>query len=626
MLNPLLILIIAIGAVTVAFLVAFLSIKDKKTAFGFERTMKDSEITKRLLRYAKPHVKGILVVCLLMVVAVLYEIANPILLGVIEEILAEEFEMKTIFLLIGLYIAILLISVVCSYFQTMLLQKIGQKIVSKMREDVFSHIEDLSHNQLHHIPVGTLVTRVTNDTEAVNRFIMLFINMSKNIAIVIGILIAMFCVNWTLALVVSCFVPFIALFTVIFRKFSRRANRRVKDGTTAINIFLSENLTGMKIIQMFRKEKSKLNEFDKHNNELSKAKNAQIFVFSIFRPMIYLLYISSIMALFYFGAKGYIQPMSWIGPVVTGGTIVTFYSFNSRFFNPIQNIAEQFHRMQAAYASAEKIFTLMDNHSDLVDAPDAYDIPEVKGDIVFDHVWFAYKEEEWVLKDVSFHVKAGESVAFVGATGAGKTTILSLLCRNYDIQKGTIYVDGHDISKVTKASLRKNFGQMLQDVFLFAGTVRSNIVLGREDFTDEEINKVCAYVNADKFIEKLPKGLDEEVIEQGANFSAGQRQLLSFARTVIHTPKVMILDEATANIDTETEELIQDSLTKMKNIGTMLVVAHRLSTIRESDCIYVLDHGKIIEQGTHEELLKQNGRYHTLYMMQYHREQLTNNQ
>ena len=310
-----------------------------------------------------------------------------------------------------------------------------------------------------------------------------------------------------------------------------------------------------------------------------------------------------------------------MGQTVTSEVIVAFYMFISRFFNPIQSLAEQFHRLQSALASAEKIFTIMDVQPQVVDDADAIELDEVKGEIEFKNVWFAYNEGEWVLKDVSFHVNAKDTVAFVGSTGSGKTTILSLLCRNYDIQKGEILLDGINIRRIKIASLRKHFGQMLQDVFLFSGTIRSNISL-RDEFDDEQIMQACRYVNADTFITKLTGGLDEEVRERGNNFSAGQRQLLSFARTIIHKPEVMILDEATANIDTETEILIQDSLRKMMNVGTMLIVAHRLSTIQHADKIFVLSNGEIIEQGNHHELLSLKGRYFELYNLQFTKEQI----
>jgi ATP-binding cassette subfamily B protein len=453
----------------------------------------------------------------------------------------------------------------------------------------------------------------------------LLVNLIKNCFIIVGVLVAMLCINYALTLMVLCFVPFIVLFTFIFRKFSRKAYRSVKDGTTDINTFLSENLSGMKITQVFNREDSKAREFEEKNQRLGSAKRKQIFVFGVFRPTVYMLYISSVMALFYLSATSKINNTELLGQLIDSATLVTFYMYISKFFNPIQNLAEQFNWMQSAFASAEKIFTILDMQPQIVDDPDAIELESIEGNIEFKNVWFAYNEGEWVLRDVSFKVNAKETVAFVGSTGSGKTTILGLICRNYDIQKGEILIDGINIKKIKISSLRRHFGQMLQDVFLFSGTIRSNIVLRDESITDEEVIKTCDYVNASHFINKLSAGLDEEVRERGNNFSAGQRQLLSFARTIVHKPAVMILDEATANIDTETEQLIQDSLEKMMNIGTMLIVAHRLSTIQHADRIIVLSHGQIIEQGSHDELLKQRGRYYDLYMLQFKKDQLKNN-
>ncbi|MBE5819128.1 MAG: ABC transporter ATP-binding protein [Clostridiales bacterium] len=597
--------------------------KDKKQAIGFDRNMKDSDIIKRLLVYAKPHVKSFITVLLVMLFSIAYDIIAPLIVKDIQDKIKTEFTMNEVLIEVAIYASILIISLICTYIQAIVLQKIGQKIVSAIREDLFSHIQSLSHSQLNLTPVGVLVTRVTNDTNSVSvLFTNIIVNLVKNCFMIIGVLVAMLMLNYMLTLVVLCFVPFIVLFTIIFRKFSRRAYRRVKDGTTDINIFLSENLSGMKIIQLFNREEKKIIDFEEKNRKLGAAKRQQIFVFGIFRPMIYMLYISSILCLFYIGAKGYIDDLEFLGQEITSGVVVAFYMYISKFFNPIQTLAEQFNRLQAALASAEKIFTIFDIKPEIVDSPDAIELESVRGDIEFKDVWFQYVPDEWVLKGVSFKVNAGETAAFVGSTGSGKTTILSLICRNYDIQKGEILIDGIDIRKIKIASLRKHFGQMLQDVFLFAGTIKSNIVLRDESITDEDVMQVCKYVNADHFINKLPNGLNEEVRERGNNFSAGQRQLLSFARVMAHKPAIMILDEATANIDTETELLIQDSLEKMMNVGTMLMVAHRLSTIKHADKIIVLSHGEIIEQGTHAELLENKGRYYNLYMLQYHKEQL----
>lgn len=619
---PLLIVGGIIGLFSAVLIFVYATVKDKKEAMGFDRKMKDGDLLRRLLAYAKPYRKTFVVVAFVMLLSIAYDIIAPLLVSDIEKVIQSDFQLPALVWRVVVYASILVVSLLSSYVQAILLQKTGQKIVSKLREDAFCHIESLSHSQLSKIPVGKLVTRVTNDTGTISMmFTGMLINLVKNCFVIVGVFAAMLCVNYLLTLMVLCFVPFVVLFTVLFRQFSRRAYRKVKDGFTDVNTFLSENLSGMKIIQIFNRQDFKTQEFDGKCDKLYNAQREQIFVFGIFRPSVYMLYISSVLCLFFLGSKGYLDGWSFLGQTIAADTIVAFYMFISRFFNPIQNLAEQFHRLQSAFASAEKIFTIMDIEPEVVDSPDAVELDKVNGEIEFRHVWFAYNEGEWVLKDVSFHIDAKQTVAFVGATGSGKTTILSLLCRNYDIQKGEILLDGVNIRNIKISCLRRHFGQMLQDVFLFAGTVRSNIAL-REDFSDEEVAEACKYVNADKFIAKLTGGLNEEVRERGNNFSAGQRQLLSFARTIIHKPEVMILDEATANIDTETEVLIQDSLSKMMNVGTMIIVAHRLSTIQHADNIIVLSHGEIVEQGTHDQLLKQKGRYYNLYTLQFSKQQL----
>ena len=622
---PLLAVGAVLGVLSTIFIIAYLTIRKQKEAIGFDRNMDDREITRRLLFYAKPYWKNFALVLCVMLFSISYDIVAPILMGNIVEMIKADFAMSELLSLVIIYASILIVSLISTYVQAIVLQKTGQKIISRIREDLFTHIESLSHNQLHSIPVGKLVTRVTNDTGAISMmFTNLIVNLIKNCFIIIGVLIAMLCLNYMLTLMVLCFVPFIVLFTVVFRKFSRKAYRRTKDATTDINTFLSENLSGMKIIQIFNREEQKKDEFDAKNKKLGRSKMGEMLVFSIFRPLVYMLYVSSLLCLLYLSGRGYINQVEFLGQTISSGVLVSFYSFVNKFFNPIQNLAEQFNWMQSAFASAEKIFTIFDMVPEVTDAEDAIELESVEGNIEFRDVWFAYKPDEWVLKGVSFKVNAGDTVAFVGSTGSGKTTILSLLCRNYDIQKGQILVDGHDIRTVKISSLRRHFGQMLQDVFLFSGTIRSNILLGLEGVDDEAVMQACRYVNADHFINKLADGLDEPVRDRGNNFSAGQRQLLSFARTIVHKPAVMILDEATANIDTETEQLIQDSLEKMMNIGTMLMVAHRLSTIQHADNIIVLSHGRIIEQGNHASLLEQKGRYYDLYRMQFEKERLLN--
>ena len=623
---PVLIVGAIIGAFTLVFVLAYIALqKHKEQTEDNERHMSDGEIVRRLLSYAKPYWKNFVVVFFVMIFSIVYDLVSPLIVGDIQGLIKEEFELRDLFIRVGVYAGTLVISLICTYLQAMILQKTGQKILSQIRLDVFTHIEKLSHEQLNNIPVGKLVTRVTNDPNAISyMFTNIIVTLAKNSMVIVGVLGAMLMLNYALTLMVLCFVPFVVLFTVIFRKFSRRVHRQVTNATTDINTYLSENLSGIKITQIFNQEEQKMNDFLDRSRKLRKAKFNRMYVFGIFRPMVYMLFVSSQMCLFYFGAKGYINQTEFMGQIIDSSVLVSFYMYISRFFNPIQTLAEQFDMLQRSFASSEKIFSILDMVPEVVDEEDAIDLPEIKGEIEFKDVWFAYNPGEWVLKGVSFHVEPKQTVAFVGSTGSGKTTILSLICRNYDIQKGQILIDGIDIRKIKIASLRKHFGQMLQDVFLFSGDIRSNILLREEGISDEEVMEACRYVNADKFISKLEGGLDEVVRERGNNFSAGQRQLLSFARTIIHKPAVMILDEATANIDTETEILIQDSLEKMKNIGTMLIVAHRLSTIQHSDNIILLSHGQIIEQGNHQQLLSQHGRYYDLYTLQYSKQQLQN--
>ena len=622
---PLLIVGAIIGVFTTLFIVAYCILRrQKEDMTDRERHMSDREIVSRLLRYARPYWKNFVAVGVIMLFSIGYEIAAPLLMGSIQGLIKEEqFRLDRLYTIVAVYAGILVVSLICTYLQAMILQKTGQKILSQIRLDVFTHAEALSHSQLSELPVGKLVTRVTNDPNAISfMFTNILVTLAKNTLVVLGILAAMLLVNYALTLMVLCFVPFVVIFTLIFRQFSRRAHRGVSNATTDINTYLSENLSGMKITQIFNREEEKMAAFAQRSRKLRKAKVNRMYVFGIFRPMVFMLFVSSQLCLFYMGAKGYIADRAFLGQVITSQTVTIFYGYISRFFNPIQTLAEQFDMLQRSFASAEKIFTILDMVPEVVDEEDAIELEEIRGEIEFQDVWFRYKPDEWVLRGVSFHVYPKQTVAFVGATGSGKTTILSLICRNYDIQKGRILIDGIDIRKIKIASLRRHFGQMLQDVFLFSGDIRGNLLLRSEGISDEAVMEACRYVNADGFVQKLEKGLDEPVRERGNNFSAGQRQLLSFARTILHKPSVMILDEATANIDTETELLIQDSLEKMKNIGTMLIVAHRLSTIQHADNIILLNHGQILEQGNHQQLLQKRGQYHHLYTLQFQKQQL----
>lgn len=573
----------------------------------------DKNIISRIYKYIKTQKKAYIISFFMMIVAVGLDLLLPVLLGKVSAILGKENQVFTsIAIIIGIYSACLLFTYLLEFIQTMTLQKTGQAIIYTVREDVFKRIEKFPIATLNVTPVGKLVTRVTSDISALNElFTNIIINLIKNGLTIIGVLIVMFFINPLLSLVILGMCPLVLGLSIIFRKTSRKVYRLVRGNVANINAFLSENLSGMKITQVFNQEGKKLKEFQERNRELRKSTIKQVLTFALFRPAIYILYLATVILVFWIGSYNVIH-----GGSITFDILIVFYQFIDRLFNPIQQIAEEFNVLQSAFASSERIFETLDSPIEK-DAEDAIELNDIKGEIEFKNVWFRYIEDEWILKDVSFKINAGDTVAFVGATGSGKTTILSLIVRNYDIQAGQILIDGIDIKKIKLASLRKNIGQMLQDVFLFSGTILSNIQMREENINFEDIKKSCEYVNADKFIEQLPDKYQEIVRERGNNFSSGQRQLLSFARTVVHKPKIMILDEATANIDTETEVLIQDSLAKMMNIGTMIMVAHRLSTIQHANNIIVLQKGVIIEQGTHQELLKKKGHYYKLYQLQY---------
>ncbi len=506
-------------------------------------------------------------------------------------------------LIIGNYVA---------FIQNMMLQKVGQKTVVTLRNDVFNHIEHLSIGQINQVPVGKLVTRVTNDTNTISEmYTSVAVNLIRNVLYLVAILVVLFILNYRITIWLIMVLPLVLLATYLFRKFSRASYRRVRANVSEVNAFLSENLSGVKVTQIFNQEKKKRNEFKTHSKKLRDSYLQEILVFGIYRPIVYLISMIGVLIVLY---VGYQEVML---TAFTAGLLFTYYTYVGDFFEPIQQIAEQFNTLQNAFASAEKIFDVLDTKPSIVDAEDAIELNTFTGSIEFKDVWFSYIPDEWVLKGINFKVNPGDTVAFVGATGSGKTTILGLIVRNYEIQKGQILIDGIDIQKIRRSSLRRHIGQMLQDVFLFSGTIQDNITLKDESVSALEVKSASEYVGANTFIEKLPDNYDHVVLERGNNFSSGQRQLISFARALVYKPSLMILDEATANIDSETEELIQESMEKMMNISTMLIVAHRLSTIQHSDKIIVMQKGEIKEEGNHQELLKLKGLYYNLYQLQY---------
>lgn len=526
-------------------------------------------------------------------------------------------DIKDLSLMALVFVGVLLLGLALNYFQALILQYTGQKIIYNIRDELFRHVQSLSIQFFNDNPIGKLVTRITNDTETLNEmYTSVIVNSANSILMILGISIFMFVLDWQLTLAIFLVIPLILVATLIFRKHSIHAYREYRTKIAMVNTFLSEHISGMRIVQIFNQQGRKKKEFGKSNQELLDVHLKQLSIFSIFRNYMYFIYILGLCIVLGFGGYKVIQNSMSIG------TLIIFIQYISIFFDPIQQLSEQFDILQSSIASAEKIFQVLDEETQIKDAPDFVELHEVKGEIEFRNVSFAYQSEDWVLKDVSFTVKPGETVAFVGATGAGKTSILNLISRYYDVQKGEIYLDGVPIKKIKLDNLRGHIGQMLQDVFLFTGDIKSNIRLKNAGITDEQIKEASNYVNANVFIDQLPKGYDEPVYERGATFSAGQRQLLSFARTLANNPSILILDEATSNIDTETEELIQDALVKLMKGRTTLVVAHRLSTIQHADKIIVLHKGRIKEMGNHQELLAKKGLYHGLYQLQYRDEEM----
>ena len=493
---------------------------------------------------------------------------------------------------------------------TWLLQKMGQQIVYKLREETFTHIHSLSLSFFNTTPVGKLVTRVSNDTEAVNElFSTILVKLFKNVVKIIGYAVVMLSINVKMAGISFLLLPLVAILTFIFRHLSRKAYQITRNKITELNTFLSEHISGMKLIQIFAREKEKYSEFEGKSMELYRANFREIMTFAIFRPSIYLVSVIAMILVIRTGS------LSVLNGSLSLGTLFVFITYISSFFEPIQELSEQLGTLQSSIASAEKIFSVLDVKPEIVSPADPAPV-NILGEIEFRHVWFAYEEENYILKDVSFVIHPGEKAAFVGATGAGKSTILNLIGRYFDIQKGQILIDGIDIHEIDLDVLRGAIGQVQQDVFIFTGDIKSNISLNNEAISPDDVRRAAEIVNADPFIQKLSHGYDEPVTERGSTLSAGQRQLLSFARTLAYDPKILVLDEATANIDTETETLITQALARLMDGRTTIMVAHRLSTIQHADKIIVMHHGEIKESGTHQELLAKDGLYKKLYELQ----------
>lgn len=565
----------------------------------------------RLIAYMKPYAHWVIFALLLVLGLTAFDLYRPMLVGDAIDTFGANGDYDVIIATAIKYAVVLALSFAFNIAQTWILQKTGQNIILQMRKDLYRHIQSLGSRYFDITPVGKLVTRVTNDVEALNEMYSgILVQLFRNIVKIVGLAGVMLVLDVRLAAISFVLMPLVIGLTVLCQKIARNIYRLYRTRLTDINTFLSEHLSGMKIIQIFGRQERKFEEFHDKNTKLYKAFYREMLMYAVFRPLIYILSILSLMIVLWFGSRNVFDE------IISVGTLYIFSNYIRSFFDPIQELAEQFSTLQSSIASAEKIFTVMDEDEFIPEVENPKQPDKITGKIEFDHVWFAYDGENYVLKDVSFVINPGEKVAFVGATGAGKSSILNLIGRYYDIQKGHIYVDGIDIRQLSKKQLRSAIGQMQQDVFIFEGDVAYNIRLNDDNITDAQVKAAAEYVNASHFIEKLPQGYHEPVTERGATFSAGERQLLSFARTLAHNPSILVMDEATANIDTETEILIQEALEKLMEGRTTIMVAHRLSTIQHADCIMVMHKGRICERGTHRELLEQDGIYRKLYELQ----------
>ena len=573
--------------------------------------MNKKSSTMRLIAYMKPYAHWVIFALLLVLGLTAFDLYRPMLVGDAIDTFGANGDYDVIIATAIKYAVVLALSFVFNIAQTWILQKTGQNIILQIRKDLYRHIQSLGSRYFDITPVGKLVTRVTNDVEALNEMYSgILVQLFRNIVKIVGLAGVMLVLDVRLAAISFVLMPLVIGLTVLCQKIARNIYRLYRTRLTDINTFLSEHLSGMKIIQIFGRQERKFEEFHDKNTKLYKAFYREMLMYAVFRPLIYILSILSLMIVLWFGSRNVFDE------IISVGTLYIFSNYIRSFFDPIQELAEQFSTLQSSIASAEKIFTVMDEDEFIPEIENPKQPDKIIGKIEFDHVWFAYDGENYVLKDVSFVINPGEKVAFVGATGAGKSSILNLIGRYYDIQKGHIYIDGIDIRQLSKKKLRSAIGQMQQDVFIFEGDVAYNIRLNDDAITDAQVKAAAEYVNASHFIEKLPHGYHEPVTERGATFSAGERQLLSFARTLAHNPSILVMDEATANIDTETEILIQEALEKLMDGRTTIMVAHRLSTIQHADCIMVMHKGRICERGTHRELLEQDGIYRKLYELQ----------
>lgn len=572
----------------------------------------DARLMRRLLMYVKPYKKYVVLAILLNILVAALGPLRPYLtkIAVDNYIANKDYHGLTIICLI--LFASLFLQAIVQYFLTFYTELMGQKIIFDLRVQIFSHVQKLALKFFDKTPIGRIVTRVTNDVESLNEmFSSGIVAVFSDIFVIVWIFVFMFSLSWNLALVTLSVIPILFYATFLFRKKVREAYRAVRYHLARLNSYMQEHVTGMNIVQIFSKENEELEKFSSINNDYKTANIKSVFYYAVFFPFVELLSSITIGLIIWYGGGEVIQKQ------LTIGVLFAFLQYTEMFWRPVRDLSEKYNILQTAMASSERIFKLLDDNTFIKNPNKPVELKNVKGEIEFKNVWFAYNSDEYVLKNVSFKINPGETVAIVGATGAGKTSIINILTRFYEIEKGSITIDGIDIRLLDKRELRKYISVVLQEVFLFSGTIKSNISLGSDKISDEQIIEAAKIVGAHNFISKLPNGYDEEVKEKGATLSVGQRQLISFARALAHNPRILILDEATSSIDTETEILIQKAIEKLLVGRTSIVIAHRLSTVQNADKIIVIHKGELKEIGTHQELLAKRGIYYKLYQLQY---------
>lgn len=581
-----------------------------------EHSLKDIVLLKSMVKYLKRYTNKFLIVIFLDIIVTVAFTMESVILKYLTDILSGTFLLfdsltYSVIFFVLLDLVSMTIAGVLAYFCSMTLKKIGQCIVADLRRDLFAHILSLSAKQMKIMKIGSFVTRVTNDTQNISSFFTDILPQVLRASFTLIIIIIMTFIFLKLyGFIYLAFIPFVFLFSYIFRRKARVYYRSEKASISRMNSFLSESFTGIKVTKSYGREDRKEIEFIEHNDAIYNSFIRSQNLFALFYPLMYLLQMICVLIVLAFGIP------AALALTISIGDFQLLYSYSLQFFSPVQTITQQLNMLQNVITSGERIVNILNMEPEIVSTPKDVDVPTFKGKIEFKHVYFAYEGEDYVLKDVSFIIPEGKTAAFVGATGAGKSTIISLITRTYIPQKGQILIDDIDISNYSLECLRRNIGIMLQDVFLFSGTIKSNITLDDENISDSEVINCSKEVGADIFINRLEKGYESEVKERGDNFSSGQKQLLSFARTLVYHPSMILLDEATANIDTESENIIQSSLEKIRKIGTMVIVAHRLSTIKNADIIFVVSKGEIIESGDHQQLLKNRGIYYNLYRLQ----------